>query len=180
MSSHRSRTLLIPFALALVSACSGLSDPVLSKIAGKETYRISSESMAPTLVPGELVTATRVDGTYAPRAGDVVVLLPPASWGLSGGSIIKRVIGVPGSTVGCCDAAHRMIVDGRPLDEPYVADERASFLEFAPVAVPEGHVWVQGDHRDVSLDSRSHRDKAGGGMVPVTGVIGVVDVSTAR
>jgi signal peptidase I len=180
MSLFRLSILIIPFVVAMASACSGLPEPLVSKLTGHESYREPSEAMMPTLKTGDVVTGKMTDGAYAPKASDVIAFLPPKSWGGSGGYMIKRVIGVPGSAVSCCDADHRMIIDGKPLDEPYVANERASHLEFEPVVVPEGHIWVQGDNRDVSLDSRSHHDSAGGGMVPATGVLGVLDVSTAR
>ncbi|WP_433369315.1 signal peptidase I [Streptosporangium sp. CA-115845] len=147
---------------------------------GTETYREPSEAMMPTLKMDDLVTGTVTDGTYVPKAGDVIAFLPPEAWGGSGGYMIKRVIGVPGSTVGCCDSRHRMVVDGEPLNEPYVLNERASRKSFGPVAIPEGHVWVQGDNRDISIDSSSHHSVGVDGAVPVSRVIGVLDVSTRR
>ncbi|MER5422681.1 signal peptidase I [Streptosporangium roseum] len=171
---------LVVFAAVTLSACSAIPGRLVSKLSGKESYRQSSESMMPTLKMGDVVTSEATDGTYVPKAGDVIVFLPPESWGTSGGYMIKRVIGVPGSTVGCCDARHRMVVDGKPLDEPYVTNKRASNLTFGPTAIPEGRVWVQGDNRDVSLDSRSHRRSGNDGTVPVSSVIGVIDISTAR
>ncbi|MEU4408526.1 signal peptidase I [Streptosporangium sp. NPDC023963] len=172
--------LIVPFVVAGISACSVIPEPLISKATGRESYRESSEAMMPTLKKGAVVTGKVTDGTYAPKKGDVIAFLPPKAWGGSGGYMIKRVIGVPGSTVGCCDPRHRMIVDGKPLDEPYVANERASNHTFEPVVVPEGRIWVQGDNRDVSLDSRSHHRMEVEGTVPVSGVIGVIDVSTAR
>ncbi|MFI6884375.1 signal peptidase I [Streptosporangium canum] len=180
MSLFRLNALIILFVATVASACSVLPEPLVSKMTGKEAYREPSEAMMPTLKMGDVVTGKTTDGTYAPKAGDVIAFLPPESWEGSGGYMIKRVIGVPGSAVSCCDAEHRMVIDGKPLDEPYVANERASHLEFEPVVIPEGHIWVQGDNRDISLDSRSYRDRTGGGTVPVTNVLGVLDVSTAR
>src|SRR4051794_10633952 len=72
---------------------------------------------------------------------------------------IKRVIAVGGQTVQCCDEQGRITVDDRPLDEPYiyVSDQEGYRpAPFGPVTVPEGRLWVMGDHRDQSADSRAH------------------------
>lgn len=172
--------LIVPFVVAGVSACSVIPEPLISKATGRESYREPSEAMMPTLKKGDLVTGKIPGGTYAPKVGDVIAFLPPKSWGGSGGYMIKRVIGVPGNTVSCCDPQHRMVIDGKPVDEPYVTNERASNFTFEPVVVPEGRIWVQGDNRDVSLDSRNHHRMGAEGTVPVSNVIGVIDVSTAR
>ncbi|MEU8038435.1 signal peptidase I [Streptosporangium sp. NPDC049078] len=172
--------LIIPFVVVGVSACSVIPALLISKATGRESYRESSEAMMPTLKEGAVVTGTVTDGTYTPKTGDVIAFLPPKSWGGSGGYMIKRIIGVPGSTVSCCDPQHRMVIDGKPVDEPYVTNERASQLIFEPIVVPEGRIWVQGDNRDVSLDSRNHHSVGVDGTVPVSNVIGVIDVSTAK
>ena len=87
---------------------------------------------------------------------------------------VKRVIAVGGQTVQCCDEQGRVTVDGRPLDEPYVysADPKFDEQPFGPVTVPAGHLWVMGDHRDESADSRAHVNDADQGTVPVDNVIG--------
>ncbi|WP_433799368.1 signal peptidase I [Actinomycetospora sp. CA-084318] len=86
---------------------------------------------------------------------------------------VKRVIAVGGQTVQCCDAQNRVLVDGRPLDEPYLyyqsglGDRQAAF---DPVQVPQGQLWVMGDNRNNSADARFH------GPVPLEDVIGKVRV----
>lgn len=99
--------------------------------------------------------------------------------------LVKRVIASGGQTVRCCDAEGRVEVDGQPLDEPYVVMD-FPFVEntltcettpqsgrcFGPVTVPTGSLWVMGDNRSGSADSRAHRKDELGGTVPVGDVIG--------
>ena len=86
---------------------------------------------------------------------------------------IKRVIGVPGDTVKCCDAKGRVTVNGVPLDEKgYLYPGDVPSQKFFEVKVPQGRLWVMGDHRMVSLDSRSHMGDPGGGTIPIDKVIG--------
>ena len=88
--------------------------------------------------------------------------------------LIKRVIAVGGDTVQCCTSGHLM-VNGVPLDEPYLFPSdlgTPSQTDFGPIKVPQGKLWVMGDHRSVSEDSRAHRTQRGQGFVPVSDVIG--------
>ncbi|WP_258535029.1 signal peptidase I [Streptomyces sp. PT12] len=86
--------------------------------------------------------------------------------------LIKRVIGVGGDTVVCCDPEGRVMVNGVPLDEPYLyPDNPPSQIEF-DVTVPEGSLFVMGDHRSNSADSRYHLDEDGHGTVPENLVVG--------
>ncbi|MHA7278643.1 signal peptidase I [Arthrobacter sp. MDT2-2] len=86
--------------------------------------------------------------------------------------LVKRVIGLPGDHVICCDAEGRITVNGEPLVEPYLfPGANPSDLPF-DVVVPEGKVWVMGDHRNASADSRANRDKPGEGFVDVEDIEG--------
>jgi signal peptidase I len=100
-------------------------------------------------------------------AGSLIGLAPPNEKDL-----IKRVIAVGGQTVACCDAQNRVTVDGKPLSEPYIyyLPEAGPPVqtEFGPVKVPEGQLWVMGDSRNNSADSRV----PGHGPIPVGNVVG--------
>jgi signal peptidase I len=99
--------------------------------------------------------------------GSLVGLAPPDEKDL-----IKRVIAVGGQTVACCDSRNRVTVNGKPLDEPYIyylpEAGPPTQAEFGPVRVPEGQIWVMGDSRNNSADSRV----PGHGAVPIDAVIG--------
>lgn len=88
---------------------------------------------------------------------------------------VKRVIATGGQTVQCCDAQNRVIVDGKALDEPYIHWEVGTAhrqADFAPVKVPAGKLWVMGDNRNNSDDSRFQGTGGDTGTIPVDNVIG--------
>jgi signal peptidase I len=86
--------------------------------------------------------------------------------------LIKRVIGVAGDTVKCCDAQGRLSVNGKSITEKYLYPGNApSDLAFQ-VKVPKDSIWVMGDHRGASEDSRYHQEDPRKGMVPLNNVIG--------
>ena len=102
------------------------------------------------------------------QAGALVGLAPPDER-----DFVKRVIAVGGQTVQCCDKQNRVTVDGTALTEPY-----AVFIghepqeEFGPVTVPQGNLWMMGDNRNNSADSRRHVADQRSGTVPMSNVIG--------
>lgn len=142
------------------------------------SFYIPSASMENTLLVGDRVLVNElVPGVVPVQRGDVVVFQDPGGWlgpGL-GDDLIKRVIGLPGDTVSCCDTQGRLSVNGHPVDESYVVlqpgSDRVSLQDFS-VTVPKGQLWVMGDNRYESADSRAH------GTVPVSDVVGRAFLTT--
>lgn len=122
-----------------------------------QAFRIPSESMVPTLEVGDRVLVNKLSyDAHDLNRGDVVVFDRPP--GLPAGpndptELIKRVIGLPGDTVVARDGD--IYVDDQRLEEPYLADEGGTYGLDEPVTVPEGQVWVMGDNRAHSEDSRA-------------------------
>jgi signal peptidase I len=182
-------------ALALVAAGILLA---LVRVFVVQTFVIPSGSMEPGLRIGDRVVVSRLDYRFGPvRRGDVVVFDgdgvfaaadPPGSLvarlgagiGRALGSpvgetdYVKRVIGVAGDRVACCDTDGRVTVDGRPLEESYVYPGNSPSMVRFDQVVPSRSLWVMGDHRSSSADSRDHLGDPGGGMVPVDQVVGRV------
>ncbi|PXY28328.1 signal peptidase I [Prauserella muralis] len=124
----------------------------------------------PAWIEGEVPTQQSGNAVarFFQSIGSVFGLAPPDER-----DFVKRIIATGGQTVECCDAQNRVMVDNQPLDEPYihwVGEHRQD--EFGPVTVPEGHVWVMGDNRNNSMDSRYQGKTPDDGAVPVDNIIG--------
>lgn len=129
-------------------------------------YVIPARSMENTVPAGARVLAEQ--GRAARRGDLVILLLPPQATGQLPGLVIKRLIGLPGDHVACCDAHGRVTVDGRPLSETYLyPGDRPSAVSFS-VTLRKGQIWVLGDHRIISFDSR------GFGPLPMSAITGRV------
>lgn len=168
-----------------------------------QSFYIPSASMNNTLVKDDRVVVSKLTPTpFALERGDIVVFEDPGGWldptvkvaqtplaeginnaltwvGLlpedEGNHLIKRAIGLPGDRVACCSADGRITVNGVAITEPYVhPGDRPSELTF-DVVVPPNRIWVMGDHRSDSRDSR-WQDGDGGlalaGSVPLDHVVG--------
>ncbi len=183
----------LPFliAIALVLA-------LLIKAFLVQAFFIPSGSMEQTLRIGDRVLVNKLVYRFRDvHRGEVVVFKGPESWapevqvseptnpvsrffhaiGSALGfapagekDFIKRVIAVGGDTVQCCDAQGRVTVNGNALNEPYLYQNNHE--PFGPVTVPKNHLWVMGDHRGLSADSRAHIGDAAHGTIPVADVIG--------
>jgi signal peptidase I len=123
---------------------------------------------------GSFISGNRVETETNPVQfvvrflGEIVGVAPP-----SDRDFIKRVIGVGGDRVVCCDADGNITVNGIALDEEsYLYPGNPPSKQSFDVLVPEGKLWVMGDHRSASADSRAHLGDPGGGMVPEDRVIG--------
>jgi signal peptidase I len=164
-----------------------------------QAFYIPSGSMNDTLVFNDRILVQKVSywGSGEAQRGDVVVFEDPGGWlegetlpqpsnilsktlelfGLfpTGGHLVKRVIAVGGDQVRCCDRRGRLRVNGTPLEEDaYLAEGVAPSLITFAQKVPEGYLWVMGDNRPESADSRVHLGDPGGGFVPQENVVGKV------
>jgi signal peptidase I len=163
-----------------------------------QAFYIPTGSMQNTLAIGDRILINKIVYHLRPiERGDIVVFDGSGSWdpastsgssnifskalgeleGIVGVSqdpdiYVKRVIGLPGDVVACCTNG-KVTVNGVPLNETsYLYPGNAPSTPFGPVTVPAGRLWVMGDHRAVSYDSRGHQGDPGGGTIPESGVLG--------
>ncbi len=163
-----------------------------------QAFWVPTGSMEQTLTRGDRILVWKAGGD--PQRGDVIVFRDPADWladpvpesgvramlsrvaafvgvlpANTGDDLVKRVIGVGGDTVECCSPSGRIVRNGQPLNEPYIHPGNATDQVEFRVEVPEGRLFVMGDHRADSADSRYHLEIADG-TVPVENVVGAAKV----
>ncbi len=167
-----------------------------------QAFFIPSGSMENTLQIGDRVMVNKLAYTFGDiERGDIVVFSGVDSWDPeievadSGNPItdslrsiagafgfaaspnekdyIKRVIGLPGDHVECCDKQGRIMVNGIPIDETeYLYNDNKPSDDTFDIVVPDDRLWVMGDHRSASADSRAHIGDPGGGAIPIDSVVG--------
>jgi signal peptidase I len=198
VSENRRHTLpLWQEVLVLLVMALGLA--IVIKTFFVQAFYIPSGSMNDTLVKNDRILVEKMSYWFGDvQRGDVVVFDDPGGWltpeesthasnpvtralefvGLypAGGHLVKRVIGVGGDHVACCTKG-LITVNGVPLHEQsYLGPGDQPSREKFSVNIPPGHLWVMGDNRDNSADSRAHLGSPGGGFVPENDVVGKVFV----
>ena len=194
-AKKRMRSFWRDLAVIVVAA---LALTILLKSFVVQVFSIPSGSMENTLLPGDRILVSKIVYKFRPIArGDIVVFSGAGSWdppnqpssnwftglvsdatnlvGIAGPGTdyIKRVIGVPGDHVACCNAQGQVTVNGVPLSESsYVFPGDAPSAERFNITVPAGRLWVMGDNRGDSDDSRFRTTAPGGGTVPESAVVG--------
>jgi signal peptidase I len=157
---------LVPVAIF----CAASEIQVAFRISGFRVYDIPASSMSPTIEIGDAIV---VDQHYLrgrkPGRGDVVVFRHRDLF------LVKRIIALGGDTISSVDG--QVSVNGSPLQEPYAVHRTPQFTQpeqnnFGPVKVPEGEVFVAGDNRDESLDSRIRSGEYDYGPVYASDLIG--------
>ncbi len=138
-----------------------------------QPYQVQQQSMETTLEPGEYVLVDKLTPRFdAYKRGDIVVFEPPEGWAVGGDRtpFIKRIIGLPGDTVELRDG--HVYVNGVQLQEPYIFQQDGVAQPTDPTSgqarwvVPADQIFVMGDHREASADSRTF------GPVPLSSIIG--------
>jgi signal peptidase I len=182
----------------LVIVVAALALTILLKAFVVQVFSIPTGSMENTLMPGDRILVSKIVYRFRPIArGDVVVFSGAGSWdppvpapsnpleriwddavnlvGIAGPETdyVKRVIGLPGDHVVCCNASGQVTVNGVPLSESsYIFPGAAPSLVRFNIVVPPGRLWVMGDDRGNSDDSRYRMDDPGEGTIPESAVVG--------
>jgi signal peptidase I len=155
----------VVFWVLVVAAAALLSTSIAIPILTMQPYTEQSPTMENTVLPGDqmfVVTGSDI------RRGDVVLLRVPHKVSGTNDIFVKRVVGLPGDRVACCNARGQVTVNGKALDETYLyPGDRPSVVGFS-VRLRRGQIWLMGDRRNISLDSRTW------GAVPQSGVLGRV------
>lgn len=168
------------------------------------SFFIPTDSMEPTLLRDDRIVVSQIHGDFLElKRGDVIVFSDPGGWlspqagareddpisrfidailgsfgvplGQNEEYLVKRIVGLPGDVLLCCDTDGLLQINGVPVEEHYLTlpegVDKVSSNDFR-VAVPPEALWVMGDNRYNSADSRRNMEKPGGGFVPVANVVG--------
>ena len=198
-AGHKERKQLPLWQETLLLLVIALGLAILIKAFFVQAFYIPSPSMEPQFVKNDRILVQKVSywGGGSPQRGDIIVFKDPGGWlraqdtqgpksgvkkvmetiGLypAGGHLVKRVIGVGGDHVVCCDSQGRVTVNGQALDEEsYLPKDTVPSLTRFDRTVPKGHLWMMGDNRGDSSDSREHMGQPGGGYVADDLVVGKV------
>ncbi len=201
-SRSRGRSLLHGLREIAIVVVTALVLSLIVKTFLFQAFWIPSGSMENTLVYGDRVVVSKLTpGPFDLKRGDVVVFEDPDHWldeppppdrgpigtvthdvlefvGIvptgEGNHLIKRVIGLPGDHVVCCTDTGKLKVNGTAINEPYLHPGDPPSIQRFDITVPPGRVWVMGDHRSDSGDSRFHDNGTGGkdGSVPEDLIVG--------
>lgn len=137
------------------------------RLAVFDLYTVPTESMSPTIAAGDILVGTRTWGLLGVGRGQIVTFRSDGAY------IVKRVVALPGQVVDISDG--RVHVDGEPVEEPYLAPGVRTDAPEGTVAYPhtvaEGHVWVMGDNRARSRDSRYFGDVSIGSVAAVVWLV---------
>lgn len=137
-------------------------------------YNVLSDSMEPTLRPDDrILSDTAAAGGDEVRRGDIVMLAPDA-WPAEPeiAAVVKRVVAIGGDRLSFTPDAGRLEINGTPVTEDYLSAGVLPAYERFAVEVPAGHIFVLGDNRPGSIDSRAHLDEPKSGSVPAGAVLG--------
>jgi signal peptidase I len=169
---RRMLPLLVVMVVSGAGGCAGTT-----ATGGTDRFTQGGVSMEPTVKAGQVITVRSIGHGYQPRRGDVV-LFHGGPWGDATAVYLKRVVAVDGETIACCDPTGKVTINGTPLVEPYVANDapldqtpnsyRCGSRRFGPVPVAAGAVFVMGDNRMQSNDSRC------AGPIPTTSVFAIM------
>ncbi|MEN9922846.1 MAG: signal peptidase [Actinomycetota bacterium] len=135
------------------------------------TFVVANISMSPNFRDGDIVLVSKIAST---ERGDIVVVDGKQGLFTTGDVqyVIKRVIAVGGDRIACCDSTGKLLLNGKALHEPYI-NGKPSTISF-DITLPEGSLWLMGDNRAKSMDSRDLLGLPGGGAVLEKHVVGEV------
>jgi signal peptidase I len=134
---------------------------VLLRTFAFQTFYIPSESMVPTLQVGDRIVVNKLADDF--HLGDIVVFERPDTWNAEHDVLIKRVIALEGQTIEIRE--NTVFIDDQKLVEPYLAED-ATMSDYGPFTVPDNQLFVMGDNRTFSSDSRDN------GPIPADNVVG--------